>query len=166
MTRVPRSIPSVLCCAASIAFAQSLAADPLSLSMEQMDQITAGQAAVAAAAASALASAQGDFTVMGTSAKSSVGALQPLGQPSSQTVYVAVNSASANATAQGPGSQTSVSVSGSNEQPVPDDSVIGTTVQSSQTVLGTTIAFKTQVSFGSLGSIYFLRNPRAMFGGN
>lgn len=138
--------------------------DAVALSVEQMDSVTAGQVGTPIAAASALAAAQGQFTLTGTRAYSSVTAVQPSGQPPSQVLYVTVNSASVNAAAQGADSQTSASVAGANEQPLPDDSVFGTTIQSSQTVLGATIAFQTQVKMGG-NPIYFLLNPRALFGG-
>lgn len=164
MTKVATILSSMMFCAAPYALAQTDVDGPFALSTTQMDNVTAGQVSAPTAAASALAVAQGQFTLVGTQTFSSVTAVQPAGQPPSQVVYLTLNSASANAAAQGPDSEVSASVGGVNEQPVPSDSLFGTTVQNTQTVLGATIAFKTQIQMGG-NPIYFLLNPGARFGG-
>jgi hypothetical protein len=164
MTKVAAILSSMMFCATPCALAQADMDGPLVLSATQMDNVTAGQVGTPVAAASALADAQGQFTLVGTQAVSSVTAVQPAGQPPSQVIYVTLNSASANAAAQGADSQTSTSITGVNQQPVPSDSVFGTTVQNTKTVLGATIAFKTQIQMGG-NPIYFLLNPGARFGG-
>ena len=160
MTKLTTLLFSLMFFAAPFAVAESGTEGPLALTGAQMDQITAGQSAVPTAAAAALADATGSFTEVGTNAAGWVIANRV---PGMAPTYVTVTTASGNAVASGPGAQSSVSTSMVNEQSVPDDSIVSTAVQHSITVLGTTIAFESQMKMGG-NSIYYFNNPPAIFG--
>lgn len=154
---------SFLCCSTPLTLSQSaIAAGPFALSAAQMDAITAAQAPAPTAAAAALADAIGQFAESGTYVGAWITENRPAGLPPSATTYLTVTTASGNAVATGPGSQSSVSTSTVNEQPFPDDSTISTTVQHASTILGTTIAFESEMKMGGY-PIYFFNNPRALF---
>lgn len=154
---------SLLICSAPLAPADSAAEGPLALTATQMDQITAGQSTPLTAAAEAVADAIGQFTETGTNAGAWIIENDPANAPSSATTYLTVTTASGNAVATGPGAQSAVSTSVVNDQPFPDDSVVSTSAQYATTILGTTIAFQSQMSTSG-NSVYFFNNPWARFG--
>jgi hypothetical protein len=139
--------------------AQSDADGPLALNAAQMDNVTAGQLPVPVVTASALANATGQYTMSGTQTATWVsGGASPGSFTSALAPYITATDASSGANATGPDAQSSAMVGSVNEQPFPDNSVLTSTIQYSNTFLGMTIAFQSTMKFGG-AAVYWFKAP-------
>ena len=164
MNRMTTLLSSVMFCAAPFATVQAGTDGAFALTPAQMDAVTAGQASSLTAIATAYADAVGRLAQTRINTATAAWVNESPGQPTA-TLGATVTTAEGFAVGTGSSGQSQVFTSTVNEQPLPDHSVVGTTIQWNINIGGVTMGVDSQVKVGG-HPLYWFNQAFAPYGGS